>query len=85
MVKVFEDFTYHRTYQRDGMRRHPGIQCQGQRQGELKGIDQIRFDEEGKIVDFEGHGAPHERPAGPGRRNGQAPGTLHCHDEGAKA
>ncbi|MBK9347049.1 MAG: FAD-dependent oxidoreductase [Burkholderiales bacterium] len=53
VVKVFEDFTYHRTYtSEDGM--SAILEFSAKVNGkELKGIDQIRFDEEGKIVDFE--------------------------------
>ena len=51
--KVFEDFTYHRTYaSEDGM--SAILEFSAKVGGkELKGIDQIRFDAEGKIVDFE--------------------------------
>ena len=53
VVKVFEDFTYHRTYtSEDGM--SAILEFSAKVNGkELKGIDQIRFDEEGKIEDFE--------------------------------
>ena len=53
VVKVFEDFTYHRQYtSEDGM--SAILEFSAKVNGkELKGIDQIRFDEEGKIVDFE--------------------------------
>jgi 2,4-dienoyl-CoA reductase (NADPH2) len=53
VVKVFEDFTYHRTYaSEDGM--SAILEFSAKVNGkELKGIDQIRFDADGKIVDFE--------------------------------
>ncbi|OJX30187.1 MAG: polyketide cyclase [Burkholderiales bacterium 68-12] len=53
VVQVFEDFTYHRQYtSEDGM--SAILEFSAKVGGkELKGIDQIRFDEEGKIVDFE--------------------------------
>jgi len=53
VVKVFEDFTYHRSYaSEDGL--SVVLEFSAKVNGkELKGIDQIRFDEEGKIVDFE--------------------------------
>ncbi len=53
VVKVFEDFTYHRTYtSEDGM--SAILEFSAKVNGkELKGIDQIRFDSDGKIVDFE--------------------------------
>ncbi len=53
VVKVFEDFTYHRQYaSEDGM--SAILEFSAKVNGkELKGIDQIRFDDEGKIVDFE--------------------------------
>ena len=53
VVKVFEDFTYHRSYaSEDGL--SVVLEFSAKVGGkELKGIDQIRFDAEGKIVDFE--------------------------------
>ena len=53
VVKVFEDFTYHRSYtSEDGM--SAVLEFSAKVNGkELKGIDQIRFDADGKIVDFE--------------------------------
>jgi 2,4-dienoyl-CoA reductase (NADPH2) len=53
VVKVFEDFTYYRTYcSEDGM--SAILEFSAKVNGkELKGIDQIRFDADGKIVDFE--------------------------------
>ena len=53
VVKVFEDFTYHRSYaSEDGL--SVVLEFSAKVGGkELKGIDQIRFDTEGKIVDFE--------------------------------
>lgn len=53
VVQVFEDFTYHRQYtSEDGM--SAILEFSAKVNGkELKGIDQIRFDEDGKIVDFE--------------------------------
>ncbi|HRK36787.1 MAG TPA: nuclear transport factor 2 family protein [Burkholderiaceae bacterium] len=53
VLKVFEDFVYHRSYtSEDGM--SAILEFTAKVNGkELKGIDQIRFDEDGKIVDFE--------------------------------
>ncbi|GAA3995799.1 NADPH-dependent 2,4-dienoyl-CoA reductase [Comamonas faecalis] len=53
VLQVFEDFSYHRQYvSEDGM--SAILEFSAKVNGkELKGIDQIRFDEEGKIVDFE--------------------------------
>ncbi len=53
VVKVFEDFAYHRSYaSEDGL--SVVLEFSAKVGGkELKGIDQIRFDAEGKIVDFE--------------------------------
>jgi 2,4-dienoyl-CoA reductase (NADPH2) len=53
VVQVFKDFTYHRTWsQRDGL--SVVLEFSATVNGkELKGIDLIRFDEDGKIVDFE--------------------------------
>ena len=53
VVKVFEDFAYHRSYaSEDGL--SVVLEFSAKVGGkELKGIDQIRFDTEGKIVDFE--------------------------------
>jgi len=53
VFKVFEDFTYHRQLVgADGLNLVLEFSAKvGAR--ELKGIDMIRFDEDGKIVDFE--------------------------------
>ncbi len=53
VLQVFEDFTYHRELATgDGL--NVVLEFSATVSGkELKGIDQIRFDEEGKIVDFE--------------------------------
>ena len=53
VVKVFEGFTYHRELvSEDGLNVVLEFSAKvGER--ELKGIDMIRFDEAGKIVDFE--------------------------------
>lgn len=53
VIKVFEDFTYHRELaSADGLSVVLEFSARvGDR--ELKGIDMIRFDESGKIVDFE--------------------------------
>jgi 2,4-dienoyl-CoA reductase (NADPH2) len=53
VVKVFEDFTYHRQLaSADG--HNVVLEFSAKVNGkELKGIDMIQFDEEGKIVDFE--------------------------------
>jgi 2,4-dienoyl-CoA reductase (NADPH2) len=53
VLKVFEDFVYHRSYtSEDGM--SAILEFTAKVNGkELKGIDQIRFDADGKIVDFE--------------------------------
>ena len=53
VVKVFEDFTYHREFA-DADGRSVVLEFSAKVNGkEIKGIDMIRFDEEGKIVDFE--------------------------------
>ncbi|HIV71965.1 MAG TPA: nuclear transport factor 2 family protein [Candidatus Aquabacterium excrementipullorum] len=53
VVQVFKDFTYHRTLvSDDGLNVVLEFSASvGDKQ--LKGIDMIRFDEDGKIVDFE--------------------------------
>lgn len=53
VLQVFEDFAYHRELiSADGMSAVLEFSARvGDRQ--LKGIDMIRFDEQGKIVDFE--------------------------------
>jgi hypothetical protein len=53
VVKVFEDFTYHRELSTaDGL--SVVLEFSANVSGkELKGIDMIRFNEEGKIVEFE--------------------------------
>ncbi len=53
VVKVFEDFTYHRELaSADGL--SVVLEFSAKVSGkELKGIDMIQFDDEGKIVDFE--------------------------------
>jgi 2,4-dienoyl-CoA reductase (NADPH2) len=53
VVKVFEDFSYHRQFaDADGL--GVVLEFSAKVNGkELKGIDMIRFDDEGKIVDFE--------------------------------
>lgn len=53
VLKVFEDFTYHRELaSADGLSVVLEFSARvGER--ELKGIDMIRFDEQGRIVDFE--------------------------------
>ena len=53
VLKVFEDFAYHRELASpDGLSLVLEFSAKvGER--ELKGIDMIRFDEEGKIVEFE--------------------------------
>ena len=53
VVKVFEDFTYHREFA-DADGHSVVLEFSAKVNGkDLKGIDMIRFDEEGKIVDFE--------------------------------
>ena len=53
VVKVFEDFTYHREFA-DADGHSVVLEFSAKVNGkEIKGIDMIRFDEEGKIVDFE--------------------------------
>ncbi len=53
VVKVFEDFTYHRQFV-DADGQNVVLEFSAKVNGkELKGIDMVRFDEEGKIVDFE--------------------------------
>ena len=53
VIKVFEDFTYHRELAgADGL--SVVLEFSAKVNGkELKGIDMIHFDDEGKIVDFE--------------------------------
>ena len=53
VFEVFEDFTYHRELaSADGLNVILEFSARvGEKQ--LKGIDMIRFDEQGKIVDFE--------------------------------
>jgi len=53
VIKVFEDFTYHRQLvSDDGLSVVLEFSARvGERQ--LKGIDLVRFDEQGKIVEFE--------------------------------
>lgn len=53
VIQVFEDFTYHRQLaDADGL--NVVLEFSANVQGrQLKGIDLIRFDEQGKIVDFE--------------------------------
>lgn len=53
VIKVFEDFVYHRELaSADGLSVVLEFSARvGER--ELKGIDMVRFDEEGRIVDFE--------------------------------
>lgn len=53
VIEIFEDFTYHRElYTEDG---HNVVLEFSAHVGEkqLKGIDMIRFNEQGKIIDFE--------------------------------
>ncbi|KIF79988.1 2,4-dienoyl-CoA reductase [Noviherbaspirillum autotrophicum] len=53
VVKVFEDFTYHRQFA-DADGHSVVLEFSAKVNGkELKGIDMVRFDDEGKIVDFE--------------------------------
>lgn len=53
VVKVFEDFTYHRQFA-DADGQSVVLEFSAKVNGkEIKGIDMVRFDEEGKIVDFE--------------------------------
>ncbi|UVE16472.1 nuclear transport factor 2 family protein [Pseudomonas sp. LS44] len=53
VVKVFEDFTYHREFATsDGLNLVLEFSARVADR-ELKGIDMIRFDETGKIVEFE--------------------------------
>ncbi|MNY60550.1 hypothetical protein D3C86_1971200 [compost metagenome] len=53
VIQVFADFTYHRQLaSADGL--NVVLEFSARVNGrELKGIDMIRFDEQGKIVDFE--------------------------------
>ena len=53
VINVFEDFCYHRDFvSEDGL--NVVLEFSAQVSGkELKGIDMIRFNEDGKIVDFE--------------------------------
>jgi len=53
VVKVFEDFTYHRQFvdaDGHGVVLEFSAKVNGK---ELKGIDMVRFDDEGKMIDFE--------------------------------
>lgn len=53
VITVFEDFTYHRTLVSDDSR-SVVLEFSANVSGrQLKGIDLIRIDDEGKIVDFE--------------------------------
>ncbi len=53
VIKVFEDFTYHRQFA-DPDGHNVVLEFSAKVNGkEIKGIDMIRFDEEGRIVDFE--------------------------------
>jgi hypothetical protein len=53
VITVFEDFTYHRTLVTDDSR-SVVLEFSANVSGrQLKGIDLIRIDDEGKIVDFE--------------------------------
>jgi 2,4-dienoyl-CoA reductase (NADPH2) len=53
VVKVFEDFTYHRQFV-DADGHSVVLEFSAKVNGkELKGIDMVRFDDEGKIIDFE--------------------------------
>ena len=53
VVQVFKDFTYHRTLvSDDGLNVVLEFSARV-KDKQLKGIDMIRFDEDGKIVDFE--------------------------------
>lgn len=53
VIQVFEDFVYHRQFaSEDGLNAVLEFRARvGDRQ--LKGIDMIRFDEQGRILDFE--------------------------------
>ncbi|HQV91581.1 MAG TPA: nuclear transport factor 2 family protein, partial [Phycicoccus sp.] len=53
VIQVFEDFTYHRTFVTDDSR-SVVLEFSANVSGrQLKGIDMIRIDDDGKIVDFE--------------------------------
>jgi hypothetical protein len=53
VIEVFEDFTYHRTFTTEDAR-SVVLEFSARVGGrELKGIDMIRIDDEGRIVDFE--------------------------------
>ena len=53
VVKVFENFTYHREFS-DPVGKSVVLEFSAQVNGkDLKGIDMIQFDDDGKIVDFE--------------------------------
>ena len=77
MAQVFQDFTYHREFTAGDS---VGLEFSA-KIGDLslKGIDLIRFDEAGKIVDFEVMIRPANALAGPGPGNGQAAGSLRNH------
>jgi hypothetical protein len=76
VVQVFKDFTYHRTLvSSDGLNVVLEFSATvGDKQ--LKGIDMIRFDEDGKIADFEVMVRPMSGLTGLGRRDGRTPGGL---------
>lgn len=53
VIQVFEDFTYHRTFVTEDSR-SVVLEFSATVSGrQLKGIDMIRIDDEGRIVDFE--------------------------------
>jgi hypothetical protein len=76
VVQVFKDFTYHRTLvSDDGLNVVLEFSATvGDKQ--LKGIDMIRFDEDGQDRGLRGDGSTDERAAGPGRRDGRTPGRV---------
>ncbi|MET0846741.1 MAG: nuclear transport factor 2 family protein [Pseudomonas sp.] len=76
VVKVFEDFTYHRELSTaDGL--SVVLEFSANVSGkELKGIDMIRFNEEGKIVEFEVMVRPFSALQALGEQMGQRLGTY---------
>lgn len=53
VIQVFEDFTYHREFYTED-RENVVLEFSANVSGKsLKGIDMIRFNEQGKIIDFE--------------------------------
>ncbi|MGL6245904.1 nuclear transport factor 2 family protein [Pseudomonas sp.] len=82
VVKVFEDFTYHRELSTaDGL--SVVLEFSAKVSGkELKGIDMIRFDEQGKIVEFEVMVRPFSALQALGEQMGQRLGAYLAASKG---